>query len=373
MPMPRVSASAQPHLTEEIAVEVLRDFFREKPFLFIGSGMSAALDVRFGMPALRDELLKRIPDYDLATPEKEQWVQVQQGLESGADLESSLNAVTDSELLKKITVVTGKFIGSLDREYALRISNDESKWPALDLLKLLVDTLPPADPILHVLTTNYDMLLEHSCDYVRITYANGFFGGGVERRIDWAAAEHSLTVPRRTLYRGKLRTTYAYRNHIRLYKVHGSLNYFFHRSSFIENNSWIWNPPQFAQRVMIPPGLSKYEMLHRYRQELLQPADAAIEKANRFLFLGYGFNDTHLEEYIKRKLVTQGCMGLILTRSSNERMESLLSKARNLWLVCSSESEDGTRISNQQYSTSLYLPGRRLWDIREFTNSILGG
>ena len=44
-------------LTEDIAVEALRNFFREKPFLFFGTGMSCAIDTRFGMGALKDALI----------------------------------------------------------------------------------------------------------------------------------------------------------------------------------------------------------------------------------------------------------------------------------------------------------------------------
>ncbi len=160
---------------------------------------------------------------------------------------------------------------------------------------------------------------------------------------------------------------------MRLYKVHGSLNYFFHRNAVVENNAWMWNPPDYAERVMITPGLSKYQTLQRYRQELLQSADAAIDRATHFLFLGYGFNDSHLEEYIKRKLITQASHGLVITRDSNERIESLLAQSDNMWLVCKMANEAGTRIYNRQYPDWLTLPGRNLWDISKFTQHILGG
>lgn len=117
-----------------------------------------------------------------------------------------------------------------------------------------------------------------------------------------------------------MKPIYKPRKHARLYKVHGSLNLFHHRNAVVENNAWMWNPPDFASRVIVTPGLYKYEMLQNYRLELLNSADKAIEKANRFLFLGYGFNDAHLETYIKKKLISQACKGLIVTRDSNTRI-----------------------------------------------------
>lgn len=277
-------------------------------------------------------------------------------------------------MLHKITTITGSFVAALDREYAFRIANGDAEWPAIHFIKRLVDTLPEGDRILHTLTPNYDMMFEYACDRAGVLYTNGFVGG-VERRTDWDAAYRALLVPGQVSHGKQMKTVYKHRKHIRLYKVHGSLNYFFHRNSVIENNAWTWNPPEFSQRVIITPGLSKYQTLQSYRQELLNKADVAIERASRFLFLGYGFNDKHLEEYIKRKLAVQGCTGLIITRDSNARIESLLSASANLWLVCKEQDSqnNGTRIYNRQYSNWLCLPHKTLWSVGEFSRQLFGG
>jgi hypothetical protein len=356
-----------------MAIEALRSFFREKPFLFFGTGMSCALDTRFGMAALKDALLTQMRTQSLTPEEANQWVGVESSLQVGADLETALNGVSEQGLLNKITDVTGGFIASIDRQYAFRIAKGESVWPAIYLIKKLVATLPEGDRILHVLTPNYDMMFEYACDFSRIPYTNGF-SGGVEREMNWNAVDCSLRSRERATYGRKAKFVCKHKKHVRLYKVHGSLNYFFHRNAVIENNAWMWDAPDFAQRVMITPGLSKYEKLQRYRQELLKSADAAINRASQFLFLGYGFNDNHLEEYIKRKLITQACKGLIVTRDSNPRIESMLAQAANLWVVCKSEgAKMGTRVFNKRYTDWLRLPNRSLWEITEFTTHILGG
>ena len=363
-----------PALTEDIAIEAFRNFFREKPFLFFGTGMSCALDAQFGMPALKDALIERMKSRTLTDAQNTEWDAVVCALDNGTDLENALNSVNDQDLLKILTGITGTFVAELDKKYAFCIANNESQWPATGVLKKLVGTLPEGDPILHALTPNYDMLFEYACDVAGIPYTNGNFGG-VERRKDWKAVDRAL-LETEQIYQGrKKKTVYKQKKHVRLYKVHGSLNYFFHRNAVIENNAWMWNPPNYAERVMITPGLSKYQTLQLYRQELLQSADAAIEEATRFLFLGYGFNDSHLDEYIKRKLIAQACHGLIITRDSNTRVESLLKQADNLWLVCKMEDQtaNGSRIYNKQYSDWLMLPGMNLWDVRKFTTRILGG
>lgn len=363
--------STLPFLTEEIAINALRSFFRDKPFVVFGTGMSCALDSQFGMPALENELARSVVP-DSKASEQRQWRKVLESLDKGNDLETALDDVTDSSLLKKITHATGGFVSAIDRTYALKIANGEATWPALGCFRRLFDTLPEGDRILHVLTPNYDTLFEHACDTVGIPYTSGFFGG-LERRTDWRSVSRSMLVGQLSPQKGRLKPIYKTRKHVRLYKVHGSLNFFYHRNQVVENNSWMWDAPCFSNRVIITSGLSKYQTLQNYRIELLQSADAAIGKANHFLFLGYGFNDGHLEAYITRKLTSQACKGLIVTKDSNSRIESLLAKAEKLWLVCRMKSADGTRIFNRQYAGWLSLPTKRLWDIHVFTSEILGG
>ena len=80
-------------LTEDKAIEALRSFFRGKPFLFFGTGMSCALDDQFGMSALKDALIVRIQDSDLTSTQNNEWKAVVDALDKGTDLENSLNLV----------------------------------------------------------------------------------------------------------------------------------------------------------------------------------------------------------------------------------------------------------------------------------------
>lgn len=362
-------------LTFDKAVKALRNFFRNTPFVFMGTGMSCALDVRFGMPHLTVALQSGMDGKRLTVEQAREWTSVISALHNGYDLENALNLVNDQVLLKMLTDITGYFIASVDRHYSYEIANGSVEWPAIVFIKKLVDTLSENDPVLHVLTPNYDMLLEYSCEHHGVVYSNGLFGG-VEKRTNWPAIQHALSTHERVVHSGKSKVVHKVQRHIRLYKVHGSLNYFYHRSAVIENNAWMWTPPEYAERVMITPGMSKYQTLQRYRQELLQTADSAISKANCFLFIGYGFNDSHLEEYINRKLITHSCNGLIITRDSNSRIDSLLNNSDNLWLICKNSDAavcNSSIVRNKLYDTQLVLDNSNLWDIREFTEKILGG
>jgi hypothetical protein len=107
-----------------------------------------------------------------------------------------------------------------------------------------------------VLTPNYDLLFEYSCDSANIAYSDGLFGG-IERKMNWEAVERAFYKPQFVVYRGRRRESFKPTKHIRLYKVHGSLNYFYHHNSFVDNMAWIWNPPSFMKRVIVTPGASK--------------------------------------------------------------------------------------------------------------------
>ena len=172
-----MQGSPIPSLTEEGAIKAIRDFFHDKPFVIFGTGMSCALDPVFGMPALEIELSQNFDPIGNAPVHEQQWTKVLDSLKNGMSLETALDNVTDPELLRCITDATGRFVASIDQKYALRIANGESTWPATALFERLVNTLPQGDPILHVLTPNYDTLFEHACDFAGICYSSGFHGG----------------------------------------------------------------------------------------------------------------------------------------------------------------------------------------------------
>jgi hypothetical protein len=362
----------KPILKYDIAINEIKDFFTDRPLVFFGTGVSCALDNRFGMSALKDALLEKLAVTNLSDIQKEEWGKIETKLIEGQDLESALNAVTEEGLLNQIIQKTGEFVSSIDKEYSFKIAAGQNEWPAIKLMKKLVGSLSINKQYLPVITPNYDLLFEYACDKAGLPYTNGFIGG-VRRKQNWKSAKKMLIEPQSRSRGRTLRTTYKYIKHIRMFKVHGSLNYFEHDKCLIENNTWIWDPPSFVKRVIITPGLAKYQETLENRVELLSYADSETNKDNRFLFLGYGFNDNHLDLYIKRKLIVDGCKGLIVTRDSNPRISSLMSEASNLWLICKGSNQNSTLIYNNHYAEGLEVDDLELWDFSQFTSLILGG
>lgn len=362
-------------LTKEIAYKSLQEICQQKLFVLFGTGTSCAVDRDFGMPALEKYLSDKIPLCKLNSGQQAQWDAVLQALKANRDFESAMNEVQDEALMQHVINHTANSLINLDRQIGLDIFEGKTEWPATNIFSKLLNGLPESDRILHVATPNYDLLAEYAFEKQQIPYSTGFVGG-VCRCLDWKQVDRSMIchelIPRR---RAKPKIIPKLKKHIRLYKVHGSLNTFRLINTIIENNAWMHAKPDGIERLMITPGTSKYQMLHQNRSELLGEYDQAIERHNAFLFIGFGFNDNQLcNDAIRRKLQEQQSSGLIITRSSNPRIEALMKSCKNLWLVCKEDGgADGTRIFNSQYDDSLILKDKQLWDSKKFADEILGG
>ena len=359
-------------LTKEIAYKEFQKYFQDKPFVFFGTGMSCAVDDKYGMTSLKEHLLDKLAHEQLDSKQQSEWNNVIESLNSGVDFETSMNSVKDDDLINKIVIITGDFVSKLDFKYSQKILNGNKNWPASFLFKKLVDKLPGTDRELHVATPNYDMLAEYAFEKAAIPYINGFHGG-VVRHLDWEQSRISITYVDKVPHGKKIKQTTREHKHVALYKVHGSLNLFLTNDSLIENNALLYMPtPKGIERLIITPGLAKYEKLHQFRKELLGKFDDAVEKHSFFLFLGFGFNDKQLNTRIIRdKLKNKKRNGLIITKDTNGRIDELLNEADNLWLIC--RSDTGTLIRNKKYSKPLFLQNEELWKVDVFTKKILGG
>lgn len=358
-------------LTKEIAFKELQNMFQGKPFVLFGTGMSCAVDVKFGMNALQEHLFNKLDEDKLSTYEKSEWQSVQKEIENGVDFESAMNSVENEELINKVVELTGIFVASIDKKYTCTSFHEQFNWPALSLFKKLVEKLPASDKTLHVATPNYDMLAETAFGKAKIPYINGFYGGLV-RQLDWNTSQRSITYAENVTQRNTIKPITRKRKHIEFYKVHGSLNLFLMDDLLVENNSWIYLETPFnCERLIITPGLSKYKKLHLYREELLAKFDKAVQKHDFFLFLGFGFNDKQLQtRAITDKLKNQGSIGLIITMESNKGIDELINSSKNLWLVC--KSENSTMIKNKNFEKPLFIKDSDLWQIDVFTKTILG-
>lgn len=360
-------------LTKEIAYKAISEFFEaSKPFVLFGTGTSCALDLAFGMPALEQHLKAKLSS-GLNDEQLQQWTKVTSALDNKThDFESAMDFIEDEELTNKIVEITASFIANKDHEYSGEIIQGKVVWPAGKLFKKLVDTLPETNKRLHVATPNYDMLAEYSFIHCGIKYITGFHGS-YSRNYDWSKSSKLVKAIKNTSIRGRKQPVVKELKHIRLHKPHGSINTFEVNNRIVECDAWIMSKPENITRSMITPGTSKYQKLHNDRAQLID-YDKAVQEHDKFLFLGFGFNDSQLvNNTFKQKLRHDKCHSIIITRSSNERLEEWLRESPNTWLVCKQNESDKTMISNSEYENPLKLNDKELWRFDHFTDEFLGG
>ncbi len=363
-------------LTEDKARSNLRQFFSNDvhpPMVVIGSGMSCTVNQQFGIQALSEHLLSSVSDKSLGTEAVREWTKVKAELEVGKDLESALNAATSKELISNLVNETGKFIAHLDEKHFFSIINGELSWKPLELLEKIYKGRHLNNAIIPIVTTNYDCLIEYALESRSLPYNLGT-SRGIIGYFDWDNSRKVFAKSKTSTKGKKARSIEQIEIHFEIIKVHGSINTFkFNENPVqIESLKWEENPP--LERVLVTPGLSKYEAVLSYRKFLLSEFDMLMRKhEGGILLLGYGLNDHHIDNEIQRRL-KGGSKGLIITMETNQRINELVKDSSNLWLVCSAEigKRTGTMIYNRKFENPLYLRDIELWDITKFCEFIFG-
>lgn len=355
------------------AFEDFQRILRRHPLLVVGTGASCALDKRFGMEALRDKLREEIRP--AAGSEEQQWLSVLSALDGKKGLEEALDSVTERGLLNRIIAITGAFVASVDHQWAFPVATKETPAPLTRLITRLVQGLPPTNPIQHIVTPNYDLIIEHTCDAEGVPFTDGFVAGGAMRR-DWEFAANSMYMQVREPRGKSWMSVTRCRPHVRLHKVHGSINWFQDDDDerlLRYDRLTDTDAPVGWRRAMITPGRSKYAEAG-IKREWFKGADEAIAGADAFLIVGYGFNDDHIQKGMKRRLTDQGGAGIIVTRDLTPIIEDWVSKGSDLWAVCRNphgEKEGSIIIGPGNVDEALLCRDKDLWAIESFTNAVM--
>jgi len=267
----------------EIFLKQIQEWTNRGPAIVLGSGASAP----FGLPsmwALGEYLKSEISLVD--RDDIEQFENFKAQLDDLGDLELALQAITvRPTLLSAIVNKTWELINQKNFESYEFLINNEFNFPLGDLLKHLIY---PTDQKVSIITTNYDRLAEYAASsagaFICTGYTQNYFG-------DFSNGIHQNNLK-------KLR---GYNGQVNIWKVHGSLDWF-----QTSNGSNIHLPlrqdiPTGMKPSIVTPGLTKYHETHLepYRT-ILSQADIDLENANGFLCIGYGFNDSHVQQ----KLIT---------------------------------------------------------------------
>jgi len=274
-------------------------------------------------------------------------------------LETALLEVPPTPGLEAAIVArTAEFIALRERQIVAEVF---SRTRTLRLTRLIKQLLKPQTG-LPIVTTNYDRLVEIAVEEAGLgvdTLFVGQFAGELNEQ------ESRLSFCREvTLKAG--RAQYRYRPRANVFKPHGSLDWY-HRDGRPVRYSGDLDLP----RLIITPGLNKFRNgyespFDRHRER----ANSAIDRASRFLVVGYGFNDDHLETHLTPR-IRGGVPTLLLTYELSDNAVKLVNECRNVIAIQRNEQCGASGSTVLAAGAETFFPGLDLWDLGSFVTEVL--
>lgn len=168
-----------------------------------------------------------------------------------------------------------------------------------------------------VFTTNYDLIIEKSLEQSQIPYFDGFVGSYEpffwQESIEQSTSKSDMT-----------------RNWIRLWKIHGSLSWFW-KEDKEDNSQRIIRVGKFDKASTTDKELVIYPSKEKYDSSRKQPFIAYFDRLKNFLssgellfiFTGFSFSDQHINEIIFKCLRQNNRLFCIVLCYTDVEVENL--------------------------------------------------
>jgi hypothetical protein len=334
--------------------KAIQDFFQEGTVTIVGSGLSLAEGIP-GMGELARELQHEIPKLLTEIEDKSIWGRIDNDLGKGTGLEDALHNTKPSLHVEEcIRQVTAKYIGDADKH----VFEDVVKKRKILRFSEYLQHFNIRNQGLIVITTNYDRLIEYACEINEIMVDTLFQGKYIARFMP----EQSKYASCVGIQRRNNKSIVQYAPRVTVLKPHGCLSW-----HLFNNVPYSMLNYSVEDSLIITPGLNKYREgysvpfdTHRAK------ANSEIDKAQRYIIIGYGFGDDHLETHLIQQL-RNGKPALILTYSLSAKAENIIKECRNIIAVCHANITD-TKVINSEGET--ILPGINLWDLHEMLEEV---
>lgn len=334
----------------------IQSFFDQGTITIVGSGLSCAEGIS-GMKALSEKLMEDVPN-KLSNEDIACWRNIEETLNNGTDLESTLQqnkatknierAIIESayELISREDISIFKEI--IEKSRKLRFSEYLSCFN-VDLYNLVV------------ITTNYDLLIEYACEIKGLVYSDSYYGKIISKYSPENAEKEML----KGIKRDKKPMNH-YKPHIKIYKPHGSINW-----KLINGKLNKINHVNCGIPCIITPGSNKYEKGYEEPFDYhIGKMGQEIDNAKRLIFIGYGFNDNHLETHLN-KPENISKPKLIVTRTLYGNAKKIVDNSSNTIAIEEMKINDkscGTRI---YFEKQIYeIKDKKIWDIAELIKEV---
>lgn len=343
--------------TDEVYTSI-QGIFRRGLTIIVGSGASCS----YGLPsmgALADHLQLEIPARaaSLCSEGASRWQRISEELGKGVGLESALgDEPVPSALADLLASVIAAQVQESEAAAISRILGGDS----VSSFGRLFDYILRTSEITDVITTNYDRLLEVHAARAGVRVDTMFYGHTIGR-LDQSLSRDELLQRQSVAGRGA-QITVRTRHHIRLSKPHGSLDWFLHNGECLRSDLAI-----SGVRQIVAPGGGKYRLGYEVPFDAQRErANEAIDKATALLFVGYGFNDEHLQTHVRARFAE--VPSVVISRNLTERAVEYMRRNSAAISIEMAASTDVSRVT--QGIESLEIP-LALWDLDVFVKEVL--
>lgn len=322
--------------------------FSSNPAIVLGSGAS----MPHGLPSmgqLQDYLIGNLQATEGA--EADAWLLVRTALNNGDHLEQAMTGKNlPTSLTRKIVELTWRCVNEADHELFLRAVSKNEEFPFGRLLKGLSVT---SNPVIDVITTNYDRVAEYACNSHGLLYSSGFTPGYIQGR------EGSNPV---TFQRGKTPP-----KAIRIWKVHGSLDWFVRGEDEPFSAPVFEIPAADTVPLIVTPGLYKFEQTqYEPFRSIMTGADAAFEHATGFICIGFGFRDSHIEPKLIARCRTGNIPVAVVARNLTDEAKAFLKNRAGPKYIGFEKTDAGTRVFTATTPDGIELTEPDLWSLSGF-------
>ena len=345
------------HMTLDTIKKHLQAHLSDGLVTIVGSGLSCAE----GLPSMGElaSYLSSELESVVCTADAGLWKEVKPLL-AVHGLEAALFVKPPTPTLEAaISAMTGALIAERERQAVSEVFNGTRK---LRLTRLMAHLLKPSTG-LPIVTTNYDRLVEIAIEEAGIgadTMFVGRFAASVNERESKLSFCHKVT-------NKKSKITCHYRPRALVCKPHGSLDWYLRDGKPVAYAGELPDVP----RLIITPGQNKFRNgydspfdLHRSK------ANDAIDRASRFLILGYGFNDDHLETHLA-PAIKSGKPTLMLARTLTKNAARVAMENSNVTALELSTDAGiaGTLLTINKGQQ--FIPNLEIWDVHKFIDEVL--
>jgi hypothetical protein len=335
---------------------MLQQHFTDGLVTVVGSGLSCAE----GLPGMGElaSYLDATIGADLELADSIRWTAISKLLPAKG-LEAALLELPPTPKLEiAIAARTAELMAHRERQVIAEVF---SRRRTLRFTRLMKHLLKPQSGV-PIITTNYDRLIEIAVEEAGIgvdTLFIGHFAGELNE------LESRLSFCREVTLTGR-QVRYHYRQRANVFKPHGSLDWYYRDGKPVRYSGDLELP-----RLIITPGLNKFRNgyespFDRHRER----ANSAIDRASRFLLIGYGFNDDHLETHLAPR-IRNGVPTLLLTHSLSENAARLVRSCPNLTAIQFAEQYGVAGSSVFVSCVETFFPGLSLWDLGSFVSEVL--